>query len=133
MVDEKKQRTVNTNILMVITRKQNLWKIIDKVKQVSDRFLVLKTNEQEYEDFFFIIYDSQINVRVQHLSPTIVHRKGRCFYTINALNKLVERQNDGVLDKEYLIDWDSYQDRILILNQDRQLKELPTKLYKIIN
>lgn len=133
MVNDKKQKPVDTNILMIITRKQNLWKIIDKIKQLSDRFLVLKTNEQEYEDFFFIIYDSDMNVRLQHLSPTIIHRKGRCFYTINALNKLIERQNNGIVDKQYLIDWDKYQNRILILNQDRQLKEIYTKLYKIIN
>lgn len=135
MVEERESATFQhgKHILMVIVKKQNLWKILEKVTEQVGRFLVLKTTDLQYQDFFFVIYDSDSNTRSEHISPTIVHRKGKCFYTINALNKLIELENHGVLDKQYLIDWDMHQNTILFLNKEKQFKEIPTKLYKIIN
>lgn len=133
---EPRQETIqyqSKNILMVIVKKQNLWTLLDKITPAPERYLVLKSNHQQYEDFFFVMYDSDSNMRMEHVSPTIVHRKGKCFYTINALNKLIQMTNNGVLDKQYLIDWDLYQNCILFLNKDKQFKQIPTKLYKIVN
>lgn len=55
--------------------------------------------------------------------PTIiVHKKGECFYTINALNKLidsligVEQGNFNYI--EYKINWDDYQNKIIIIKND---------------
>lgn len=123
----------NKTILMAIQRKQNLWTVVDAVAKRSSKFLILKTSDKEYQDFFFIIFDSQGDVRYDDVHPTTIHRKGRCFYTINALNKLIQMQNDGVLDKQYVIDWQRYQNNILLLNRDKQLKFIPTSLYKLIN
>lgn len=58
--------------------------------------------------------------------PTIiVHKKGECFYTINALNKLIEEinglENGNINHSEYKINWDDYQNKIIIIKND-QLK-----------
>ena len=117
---------------MVIVRKQNLWSVLDRIKQQTGRILVLKTNDIQYQDFFFVMYDTASHIKPELFSQTIVHRKGKCFYTINALNNLIQKQN-GVVDKQYVIDWDRHQNTILFMNKEKQFKEIPTKLYKIIN
>jgi hypothetical protein len=49
----------------------------------------------------------------------IVHKKGECFYTINALNKLIEKETGSekgnINYRDYQVDWDKYQGKILIV------------------
>lgn len=120
---------------MLIVRKQNLWNAVDKLKALYEvqQIIVLKSSHEQYQDFFFIVTQMDIqNVDFEEFIFTIVHKKGRCYFTINALNELILEKNDGVLDKTFIIDWDEYQNSILFLNKDKQLVVLPTKLYKLI-
>ncbi len=55
--------------------------------------------------------------------PTIiVHKKGECFYTINALNKLIESTSGSELGNlnymDVKIEWDNYQNKMLIIKND---------------
>ena len=60
-------------------------------------------------------------VNTSSFFPTtiIVHKKGECFYTINALNKLIEKETGGAAGninyKDYQVEWDNYQGKILIV------------------
>lgn len=55
-------------------------------------------------------------------NTSLIHKKGTTFYTINALNKLIEREYDlmpgNVNYKDYSIDWEKYQDTFLLLQND---------------
>jgi hypothetical protein len=64
----------------------------------------------------------------------LVHRKkeSNSLYTINALNELIKSLNSGILDFNYKINWNDYQNSIL-LTQQGTLKKLDTKIYKIVN
>lgn len=63
-------------------------------------------------------------VDLKSIFPTtiIVHKKGDCFYTINALNKLIEMEHNldsgNVIYKDYKIDWEKYNNKIIITNKD---------------
>jgi hypothetical protein len=63
-------------------------------------------------------------VDLKSIFPTtiIVHKKGECFYTINALNKLIEMDHDldsgNIQYKNYQVDWDKYQNRIILTGKD---------------
>jgi len=63
----------------------------------------------------------------------LVHRKKdtNTLYTINALNELIKGLNGGVVDTRYKIDWQHYKNCIL-LTQHNELKQLNTKIFKII-
>ena len=63
----------------------------------------------------------------------LVHRKkeSNTLYTINALNELIKKLNDGVVDVNYRINWQHYKNTILLTQHD-ELKQLRTKIYKII-
>jgi len=59
----------------------------------------------------------------KHLFPNaiLIHKKGNCIYTINALNKLIEEKHDGSFGnieyKTININWSEYQDKILLINE----------------
>ena len=64
----------------------------------------------------------------------LVHRKKETntLYTINSLNELIKSLNGGVVDINFRINWQHYQNTIL-LTQHGELKELKTKIHQIIN
>ena len=64
----------------------------------------------------------------------LVHRKKQTntLYTINALNELIKSLNNGVLDKKFPINWDNYQNCILLV-QAEGFNRIDTKVKDIIN
>ncbi len=64
----------------------------------------------------------------------LVHRKKETntLYSINALNELIKQLNNGIEDSSYKVDWANYKNSIL-LTQHNELKELKTKIFRIIN
>jgi hypothetical protein len=63
----------------------------------------------------------------------LVHRKkdSNTLYTINALNELIKGLNNGIVDTRYPINWQHYNNTILLTQHD-ELKQLKTKIYKIV-
>ena len=126
---------VKKSLLLSIIKKENLWKLIQFLKKNTNcqKFLVLKTSLEQYQDFFFVIFEANNELENREFKFTVLHKKGRCYYTINALNSLICQENNGILDKNYLINWELYQNMILFLNKNKQLIKIPTKFYKKLN
>ena len=63
----------------------------------------------------------------------MIHRKkeSSTLYTINALNEIIMRSNNGVLDKTFIIDWDIYANSLL-LTVDQAVNVVPLLLKTII-
>jgi hypothetical protein len=63
----------------------------------------------------------------------LLHRKkeSNTLYTINALNTLIKKLNNGVLDTSFMINWNDYKNSIL-LTQGDDLKKLNTTIHKIV-
>ena len=64
----------------------------------------------------------------------LVHRKKQTntLYTINALNELIKSLNNGVLGKKFPIEWENYQNCILLIQADG-FNRIDTKIKEIIN
>jgi hypothetical protein len=89
---------------------------------------VKSTNE------YVITYNvDQGNVENIPVNTILVHRKKETntLYTINALNDLIKKLNGGVVDVSFRVDWQHYRNCIL-LTQNGEIKQLNTKVYKII-
>ena len=74
----------------------------------------IDTNKYEYL-VTFKTYDKERFIKNIN-NATVMHVKNGCLFSINALNKLLERENSDS-DKpnnEYLIDWDKYKDKLII-------------------
>lgn len=83
---------------------------------------------------YVITYNvEQVNVNNIPVNTILVHRKKETntLYTINALNDLIKKLNGGVVDTSYRVNWQHYQNCIL-LTQNGDLKQLNTKVYKIV-
>jgi len=91
--------------------------------------LHIKSNDE-----YVVTYNvDQGNVSSIPDNTILVHRKkdSNTLYTINALNELIKRLNDGVVDSRFRVNWQHYRNTIL-LTQQNELKELKTKIHKII-
>lgn len=47
-------------------------------------------------------------------NSTVMHVKNNCLFSINALNKLIEKEC-GSNNKDYQVDWNQYKDKLIIL------------------
>ena len=91
--------------------------------------LYIKSNEE-----YVLTYNvDQGNVTAIPENTILVHRKKdtNTLYTINALNELIKSLNGGVVDTKFPINWQHYKNCIL-LTQHNELKQLNTKIHKII-
>jgi hypothetical protein len=91
--------------------------------------LYIKSNDE-----YVITYNvDQGNVTSIPENTILVHRKKETntLYTINSLNELIKNLNGGVVDTKFPIDWQHYKNCIL-LTQHGELKQLNTKIHKII-
>ena len=82
-------------------------------------------NEKDKKILTFMIRLQQgerVDTRSFYPPTIIVHKKGECFYTINALNKLIESMSgtdSGNLNyHDVKIDWDVYQNKMMIIKND---------------
>jgi hypothetical protein len=95
------------------------------------KIFVLKVHDQPE---YVCTYNIEPNLMGTFPDNTIlVHRKkeSNTLYTINALNELIVRLNNGVLDKSFKIDWNRYRNCIL-LTKGNEFKKLNTSLHKIV-
>jgi len=84
---------------------------------------------------YVITYNvEQGNVNSIPVNTILVHRKkeSNTLYTINALNDLIKKLNGGVVDQSYKVNWQHYRNCIL-LTQQGEVKQLNTKIYKIVD
>ena len=89
----------------------------------EDKIFIYTSGEEEDKQILtFRVYlkdGKKINTKSFFPTTIIVHKKGECFYTINALNKLIESEvgleKGNINYKEHEIDWDKYQGKMLIV------------------
>lgn len=126
---------LNNKLFCTFTTLEELDNLIDsitsKYKVMYNKIFVLhvKSND-EYVCTYNI---DQGNVSDIPSNTILVHRKkeSNTLYTINALNELIKRLNGGVVDTRFPIEWQHYKNTILLTQHD-ELKQLKTKIYKII-
>ena len=104
------------------------------VKEISTRYEILYNKifimRVKSNDEYVCTYNiDQGNISNIPLNTILVHRKkeSNTLYTINALNELIKQLNGGIINTRYPIEWNNYQNTIL-LTQNNELKQLNTKI-----
>jgi hypothetical protein len=61
-----------------------------------------------------------------------VHRKKETntLYTVNALNEIIQRINNGVLDKTYQLEWHNYRNSLLLTDENAGYRIIELNMYK---
>ena len=128
--------SMNNRLFCTFTQLDDLDTLIYEVSNSYDILykkifvLQIKSNEE-----YVITYNvDQGNISSIPKNTILVHRKKETntLYTINALNTLIKSLNNGIVDTKFPIDWQHYRNCIL-LTQHNELKQLNTKIYKIID
>ena len=108
------------------------------IEELSNRYIIMydkmfvlyiKSNDE-----YVVTYNvDQANISNIPESTILVHRKkeSNTLYTINALNELIKKLNNGVVDTKFPINWQHYRNCIL-LTQHNEIKQLNTKIHKIV-
>lgn len=111
----------------------------DKVDHIASTYPVMYNKifvlSITTNDELAITYTPDTSERLPIAEDTIlVHRKKQTntLYTINAMNIIIKRNSNGVVDKSYQVNWGDYSNSILLSNED-ELNILPTRIFKIIS
>jgi hypothetical protein len=129
---------MKTSLLCTFCTDQTLAETIAKIKKsyriAFDAIYVLENLDNPGSLCCTYNIDADAPV-IDPIPPSTIslHRKKQTntLYTINALNKLVEEQNDGKLDVNFPVNWSELRNMILV-TQYGSLKKIRTKLRTII-
>lgn len=123
----------NRQLLCTFCNKHNINSTIDLIlntyQDFNDKIFIFSNSNNSQE--IYLTYNIINNVG-KIPNTILIHRKkdSNTLYTINSLNQLIRDENGGVLDKSYIVQWDLYQD-CLIINGEISVKIVPLTLVKI--
>ena len=127
---------MNNRLFATFTQQENIDDLINDLSLSYDimykkMFVLFIKSTNEY----VITYNvEQGNVNSIPVNTILVHRKkeSNTLYTINALNDLIKKLNGGVVDQSFKVNWQHYRNCIL-LTQQGEVKQLNTKIFKIVD
>ena len=115
---------LNDTLDIIITCNDVLYEKVYVFQNENDLGQLICTYNIEYK------YDYEENI----IDTISLHRKkqSNTLYTINALNEVIREKNDGVLDKSYMVDWNEFNNTLLLTNE-MGLQKIPTKINQIVD
>tara|TARA_B100001113_G_scaffold345303_1_gene334739 strand:- start:65 stop:481 length:417 start_codon:yes stop_codon:yes gene_type:complete len=129
---------MRTQLLCTFTAQDRLKFVVDLIiashEVLFDKIYVF-SNQKDSSQLIctYNIPNNQDNF-IEGMDTIALHRKkqSNTLYTINALNEVIRKKNNGVLDKKFPIEWSEFQNSLLLVN-DKGLNIIPTRIHKIIN
>jgi hypothetical protein len=126
---------LNNRIFCTFSKNEGLETLIHEIStsytiKYNKIFILSIKDSDEYA----VTYNTeQGNVNYIFPNTILVHRKKEynVLYSINSLNELIKKLNNGIVDTSYQINWQHYKNSILLTDKGN-FKQLNTKIYKII-
>lgn len=112
--------------------------VIEQIKSfyiLSNNKIFVFVNEKNSNELYLTYNIAIKDSMVKKLPNTIsIHRKKQTntLYTLNAMNKLITEENNGVFDKTYQLNWDYYKNSLIITNEV-SVKIISLKIFDIIS
>ena len=129
---------MQTQLLCTFTSKDELQHTLQSIRETYHlvyNYIYVLQNKGNLEELF-VTYniDTQYKPTYPLKDTILVHRKkqSNTLYTINALNELVKELNGGILDKNYVIDWEKFKNTIIVTNVEGT-KRISTRIFEVID
>ena len=129
---------MKTQLLATFTTKTDLDTTIEKIKDAYtiafSKIYVLQNENNVNELICTYNVDLSKGADYNDVKGTIsLHRKKHTntLYTINALNEVIKNLNNGVLDTNYKIPWENFQNMVMVTNSEG-VNKIPTRIFKIL-
>ena len=110
----------NGKIIGTFVRKNKILSFLENLKNAFrvnlNKIFVYSIDTNKFEYLVtFKTFDKEKFIKGLN-NATVMHVKNGCLFSINALNKLIEKENENSEkpNNEYLIDWDKYKDKLII-------------------
>lgn len=121
---------------------ETIEKINDNFDILGDKLFLLQDKSNKHKKIITYNIIKTENLLFSNIIGNTIslHRKKETntLYTLNALNEIVRRQNDGVVDNKFSVSWEDYRNTLLLTYQnDRddstELRIINTSLINIVN
>ena len=129
---------MKTQLLCTFTKQDKLNETIDIIVSCNDilydKIYVFENQDDSNQLLCTYNIEFKENFAENIIDTISLHRKkqSNTLYTINALNEVIRSKNNGILDKKYIVDWNEFNNTLLLTNENG-LTKIPTKIHQIID
>ena len=127
---------MRTQLLCTFAHKKDLDLIIDYISKsytISEKRMFVFSNAEKSSELY-VTYNVEPDDYKKTPNTIMIHRKKETntLYTVNALNAIIRKSNNGVLDKKFVINWQIY-DNSLMLTDGDDIRHIHLELHKRID
>ena len=127
---------MKTQLLCTFAHRKDLDLIIDYISKsytISEKRMFVFSNAENNSELY-VTYNVEPDDYKKTPNTIMIHRKKETntLYTVNALNAIIKKSNNGVLDKKFVINWQIY-DNSLMLTDGDDVRHIHLDLHKRID
>ena len=127
---------MRTQLLCTFAHRKDLDLIIDYISKsytISEKRMFVFSNAEKSSELY-VTYNVEPDDYKKTPNTIMIHRKKETntLYTVNALNAIIKKSNNGVLDKKFVINWQIY-DNSLMLTDGDDVRHIHLDLHKRID
>ncbi len=127
---------MKTQLLCTFAHRKDLDLISDYITKsytVAERRIFVFADADNKNDLY-LTYNIERGAFTKTPNTISIHRKKETntLYTVNALNTIIVKANNGVLDKTFVINWETYRNTLL-LTSDNDLRPISLELMRRID
>ena len=127
---------MRTQLLCTFAHRKDLDLIIDYISKsytISEKRLFVFSNTDKNSELY-VTYNVEPDDYKKTPNTIMIHRKKETntLYTVNALNAIIRKSNNGVLDKKFVINWQIYNNSLMLTDGD-DVRHIHLDLYKRID
>jgi len=127
---------LKTQLLCTFAHRKDLDLIIDYISKsytISEKRMFVFSNAEKSSELY-VTYNVEPDDYKKTPNTIMIHRKKETntLYTVNALNAIIRKSNNGVLDKKFVINWQIY-DNSLMLTDGDDIRHIHLELHKRID
>ena len=127
---------MRTQLLCTFAHKKDLDLIIDYISKsytISEKRMFVFSNAEKSSELY-VTYNVEPDDYKKTPNTIMIHRKKETntLYTVNALNAIIRKSNNGVLDKKFVINWPIYENSLMLTDGD-DIRHIHLELHKRID
>ena len=127
---------MKTQLLCTFAHKKDLELIIDYISKsytISEKRLFVFSNADKNSELY-VTYNVEPDDYKKTPNTIMIHRKKETntLYTVNALNAIIKKANNGVLDKKFILNWPVYENSLMLTDGD-EIRHIHLELFKRID
>ena len=127
---------MKTQLLCTFAHRKDLDLISDYITKsytVAERRIFVFSDTDNKSDLY-LTYNIERGAFTKTPNTISIHRKKETntLYTVNALNVIIRKANNGVLDKTFIINWPVYENTLLLTSDD-DLRPISLELMRRID